>query len=449
MHTHFGMNRAAWLAGALAMAACSPSTGTGPRSLGQTEGTGSGSSGNAGGAGSQTTGAGSSGSLVDTSAGGVMITITTTNIPSQDGPDGSCAGQTVGAERRTVTTQVPVTVEVNKPVAIFIMLDQSGSMIEPATPSGTKWSVVTSGISTFVNDPKSAGIDVALGFFPPLFPNPGNCDGTGYSTPTVPMGPLPANAAAITGALPGAPTGLSTPTEGGLRGAESYCETYQTSHPDEQCVVVFATDGQPSSCDTTLTDLEGVAGDAYKQGILTFAIGMAGANASEVDFGFLDALAVAGGTNCNPPNAGNEACDIGGGSDLTTALNTIRQTVTKTVYETKTETQTTKLACAFAVPDPPAGETFDPTKVNAIFSTSAGNQEIIYQAKTVADCANTTAKAWYFDPPDNPTQILLCPNTCSSINAGRGDGGLIEGDAGALPSVEVVFGCTTDYAPIH
>jgi hypothetical protein len=216
------------------------------------------------------------------------------------------------------------TMLVKKSVALLIMLDQSLSMTEPAATSGsTKWSIATTGIANFVNDPSSVGLDVGLAFFPTLTGNSGSCDGTGYDSPDVPIAPLPSNASAIASVL-GQPTGLATPTEGGLRGATKYCGQYQKSHPSENCVVVFVTDGQPSTCNTNTTSLVQIVADAYAGGVWTSAIGMAAATAGEVDFGFLNAVAKAGGTNCNPGNPGNEACNVGSGSDMTTALDTIR-----------------------------------------------------------------------------------------------------------------------------
>jgi hypothetical protein len=373
------------------------------------------------------------------------------NPPASGGgtgmPDASCAGSVVSAERTTQTLQIPVTQTSKVPVALYFMVDQSGSMAE-AGMTGTKWSTVTDGINAFVNDPASAGLDVGLGFLPPLFGSMGDCTGAGYDTPTVPVAALPGNAMAMSAGLPAAPTGLGTPTEGGLRGAENFCLAYQSQHPDEQCAVVFVTDGQPTSCDTTLDDLVGVAADANTKGILTFAIGMASQNAGEVDFDFLNSVAKAGGTDCNPTNPGNEACDIGGGSDFTTAVATIRKTVTKTTVTTTTVTKTTALACDFQLPStPPNGQTFDRNKVNVNFTDPSGAPVPIDQAASLADCAKTNANAWYYDDPNTPTKIVLCPNTCSLINAGRGDGGFITGDVGTAPTVGLSFGCQTIIAP--
>jgi hypothetical protein len=358
------------------------------------------------------------------------------------------------AERDYITVDAG-TVVVQRPVAMYIMLDQSGSMAQAgSTTSNTKWSVVVDGITTFVNDTRSAGLDVALGFFPPLFgssvaKNANMCDGLNYQTPEVPMGTLPGNASAITSKLSNqAPTGLGTPTEGALRGAMTFCENYQQAHPDEDCVVVFATDGQPSTCDTNLTDLAKIVSDANAQGVKTFAIGMASQNPADVDFNFLNSVAIAGGTNCNPGTTGKEACNVGGGSDMSTALNTIRQTVTK--HETKTLVKQSTLACEFKVPN----TNFDPQKVNISFQNSSGAKETILNVPTANDCGRTSSKGWYYEyggsDPTVPTKMLLCPSTCTDINGGAMDGGFLSvSSAGNAPAINVQIGCKTEIAIIQ
>jgi len=434
------MVRVAWLGPVLVLGACSPGTG----GIGSNRGAADGAGG--GGSGAAPNGTGADGTVANGNGGDTFVPIDTTSSGgSGSGTDAGhqCGGETLPAERDTITVDAG-TIVTMRPVALYIMLDQSLSMDEPGAVAGsTKWTTVVDGIKSFVNDPRSAGIDAALSLFPPMFGSPGACDGTGYDTPYVPMAPLNGNAGPITAAL-GSPTGLGTPTEGGLRGAEKYCQQYQVAHPDEDCVVVFATDGQPSTCDTNQTDLTKVVSDAYAQGVKTFAIGMAGATAGEVDFNFLNALAKAGGTNCNPGSTGKEACDVGGGSDMSTALNTIRQTVTQ--HQTKTVVRTSQLACEFKTPD----TSFDPQKVNISFQGSSGTTEKVLQVSSEGDCSKATSKAWYYDDPATPTKILLCPSTCAAINAGVSDGGLIAIDnAGSAPVLDISLGCKTEVAIIQ
>jgi hypothetical protein len=238
----------------------------------------------------------------------------------------------------------------------------------------------------------------------------------------------------IISAMPPMPQGRCTPTEPALRGAEQYCSTYHQQHPNEKCVVVFVTDGVPNGCSTDATVLSGVASSAFQQdGTLTFAVGMnvAGNNGNEIDFNLLNAIAKAGGTDCNPMNPGNEACNIGGGSDFNAALASIRQTVTTT----QTVTQTTKVACQWQLPAPPEGGTLDPKKVNISF-TSAGSSRDIGNVAASADCGNVQS-GWYYDDPNSPSMILVCPDTCTLIQAA--------GDA----RIDISLGCETHDAVLR
>ncbi len=258
---------------ALTIAACSAAGGD-PNGATSPQNTGPGSGGGANVGGATGTGSTSTGAT-GTGASGDMIGVVDRG---GGGVDGGCGGPSLVAEREVVTVDAG-TIVVSRPVAMFIMLDQSLSMDEPGAAAGsTKWTTIKDGLTSFVNDPKSAGIDAALGFFPPLFGSPGDCTGAGYDQPAVPMGQLNGNGPPIANALASTalPSGFGTPTEGGLRGATTFCINYQTQHPDEDCVVVFATDGQPSTCDQTLTDLEGIASSALTNShVRTFAIGMA------------------------------------------------------------------------------------------------------------------------------------------------------------------------------
>ncbi len=458
--------------GAWGAVACSPKTGL--DTVGS--GAGNGGSGNSG-AGASSGNSGTGNGLFGNAGSGFGI-IGDSGVVG-NGSDAACAALPFSAERITVTTQVPVTTTVTEaqPVALYIMLDQSGSMGEPAaTGNMSKWAVVSGGITGFVNDPASAGIDVALSVFPTpssgggggflggLFGGGGNgcppsdCTGSAYTTAQVPMGPLPTNAPAIIAGMPSNPGGGCTPTEPALRGAESYCEAYeaaQTSSPPEKCVVVFVTDGVPNGCSSDQATLAGVAGDAYTQsGVLTFAIGMNVAAGNEVDFGLLDAIAVAGHTNCNPPNPGNEACNIGGGSDFAASLAAIRDTVTVTTTQTVTKTvvKSSTLACKYEIPPPPTGQTFDPSKVNVDYVDHLGVKGSAYEVSTASDCALATTKAWYYDVDPSvgtPTDIILCPDSCSAIQGPIGDGGVVPGDGGTQPLVNVLLGCATQKAQIH
>jgi hypothetical protein len=147
-------------------------------------------------------------------------------------PIGTCGKSTVKGEVITETrveTQIQTrtethteTREVVKPVAIYLMLDQSGSMVD-----GDKWGIAVRAINAFTADQRSSGFTVALNIFSFNFlgnpPGCAICDGSDCRTPMVPWGQLPAVATPINTALARAPIGIGTPIEAALRGVTMGC----------------------------------------------------------------------------------------------------------------------------------------------------------------------------------------------------------------------------------
>lgn len=73
-----------------------------------------------------------------------------------------------------------------------------------------------------------------------------------------------------------------------------------------------------------------------------------------------------------------------------------------------------EIACEFTIPEPPDGMAFDKDKVNVEFDTGIGATLEIGRVDNPAECANVT-DGWYYDDYDDPTTILLCPQTCDKI----------------------------------
>ncbi len=348
-------------------------------------------------------------------------------VDPSDSPDASCAAASATAEQRVVTK----TVTTQSPVALYLVQDRSGSMKDtPRNATQDKWTQATDAMNAFVADPASAGLDVALAFFP--IPS-GVCDGTNYNVPKVPMARLPSAAqvtavsAAITANAPGNGGGGQggTPIEGALRGGENYCMVYQAQNPAEKCVVVLITDGAPNGCNQDFATLAGIAGSAKMQAnVLTFAVGMDGA-----DFGLLDQIATAGGSTCGS----TPSCNVASGTmSLSQALNAIRTTVT----QTQMVVQSTKLACEYTIPTPSNGQNLDPNKVN-VQITKGGVANKVGQVPDMASCASFGNAGWYYDDPKAPKTVKFCPSTCSSLDVP--DAGVPVGTE--APHVDLLFGC--------
>lgn len=91
--------------------------------------------------------------------------------------------------------------------------------------------------------------------------------------------------------------------------------------------------------------------------------------------------------------------------------------------------QTVPLACEWDIPDPPEGESFDPTKVN-VELTLDGMEESVYYVDSEAACNG--GDGWFYLPDAvNPETIRICPSTCARTqNAGQAQ-------------VDILFGCAT------
>lgn len=88
------------------------------------------------------------------------------------------------------------------------------------------------------------------------------------------------------------------------------------------------------------------------------------------------------------------------------------------------------LACEYEIPPPGPGELFDPDEVNAEFSDGQGGVLEIGRVDDPAHCAGV-ADGWYYDNPDDPSQIILCAQTCDAIQ------GYVDAE------IKMIFGCAT------
>lgn len=92
------------------------------------------------------------------------------------------------------------------------------------------------------------------------------------------------------------------------------------------------------------------------------------------------------------------------------------------------------LACQWAIPAPPEGQTFDPAEVNVDLSTNGGSPSPLGYVEGVDACAGVTG-GWHYDDAASPSEIRLCPDTCDLVQSSD--------DA----SVKIKFGCATVNAP--
>jgi len=89
------------------------------------------------------------------------------------------------------------------------------------------------------------------------------------------------------------------------------------------------------------------------------------------------------------------------------------------------------ISCEYAIPPTPAGMEVDPGAVNVEYLPGEGkSQPILHAEAGLADCDDDSG-GWYYDDPDAPTKVILCPASCDRVRS----------DPGA--QVDVLFGCDT------
>lgn len=318
------------------------------------------------------------------------------------------------------------------PIDMYFLVDSSGSMGEQVS-GGSKWSVVSSALVAFLNDPRNAGTGIGIGYFPsvaqgtcapgqagclciPLInvcfsTEGGSCTATDYAKPSVPMALPPPLAAAVSD-IGSHGIGGGTPTKPALDGALQYLSEWAMLHPERKPLLVLATDGEPSGCDpNTPQDVATVAAGALSgpHAIKTFVIGVGSSLVS------LDLIAQAGGTDRA------FLVDTGGdvAEDFADALDQIRGAAS---------------SCDFSIPGAGAGDgKIDPTKVNVSYTASGSTSPTQVPQTFMGDPSNCDdTGGWYYDNPTAPTTIKLCDATCRSLSGS---------------AIQVEFGCDTIVRP--
>jgi hypothetical protein len=77
---------------------------------------------------------------------------------------------------------------------------------------------------------------------------------------------------------------------------------------------------------------------------------------------------------------------------------------------------------------------FDPRRVNVKFTDPTGAPTTVLYAGDAAGC-DGAAGGWYFDDPNTPSTIHLCPVTCNTVTVQIG------------MTVDIGLGCTREEIP--
>jgi hypothetical protein len=292
------------------------------------------------------------------------------------------------------------------PVDLYVMMDRSISLSETDTASGgTRWEALRGAIATFVGEAPTQNLRVGMGFFGRTGGNDDelDCDVDYYAEPAVEIAGLSDVGAAITDAMTRVSPGGFTPTAPALAGALAYATEWATDNPGRATAVVLVTDGYPTQCEPrSVSAIAELAENARvtEPYVRTFVIGLA------AEFN-LDGIARAGGTR--------QAYRVDAGDSTSSFLEALRNV------------SNTKLSCRYEIPSPPS-ETMqiDHEEVRVTYTGVDGSVEEVPRISDLEACGRNPNGGWYYDDPQAPTQILVCPCTCNRFDAGR---------------VEVALGC--------
>jgi len=91
------------------------------------------------------------------------------------------------------------------------------------------------------------------------------------------------------------------------------------------------------------------------------------------------------------------------------------------------------IPCVLNLPSPSGGGELDPTKINLVYTLPSSPLVTVPNVRGAADCG--TNEGWYYDDPASPTQIFLCPTTCSMVQS------TVEAE------LEIQFGCYNFVTP--
>ncbi|MBI5548675.1 MAG: VWA domain-containing protein [Deltaproteobacteria bacterium] len=358
--------------------------------------------------------------------------------------DGGTEGADVGIEQCAAET----TTARQLPLDIYIMLDQSGSMM--TFHNGEMgWKSVTSALESFF-DQDMTHVSIGLQYFgqPPdgitcyvsYCETDAQCSGCGtceydsrygasfctgydedynsvdedsctvsdYATPEVEIAALDApQRTALKGSIAAHYPATNTPTSAALEGAISHARSWAGAHADHVVIALLATDGEPVGCDENLEHINAIARNGLQgsPSVMTFVIGVGSSLTS------LNGIAAAGGTG--------EAFIVDTASDITAqfleALNDIRGAA---------------LGCEYTIPAPTSG-TLDYAKVNVQYTAGGSSSPVTFPKVGSASQCPASGNAWYYDDEAAPQRIMLCDSTCSMVKANRSG------------TVSIALGCAT------
>lgn len=296
------------------------------------------------------------------------------------------------------------------PVYLAFAFDVSGSMgkgDQPWHDRMLKWDPVVAATKAFFEDPASAGLNASVTFFPDEASS--RCTDAAYTMPDVAMTGLPSTAPGMAIDAIGAMAWRGgTPTLNVIHGVITSVQAAMQATPGRY-VIVLVTDGYPEGCNDNAIASVAAAVQAVAGTIPTYVIGVK-----------------------NPPIAGApdtvtnlDQVAMAGGSDHAYIIDTGNPTQTTAAFKAAIDTiRGAAISCNVQIPPAPMGSMFDKQNVVVSFTSNGTPTRLTYDATCMAP--NT----WHYDDPQNPRQVVLCPNTCSAIQSDKSG------------SLSIEFACT-------
>lgn len=339
------------------------------------------------------------------------------------------------------------------PPILEFQVDISGSMTDVASSAAgnqTKWNATRAAMTNAFGALSQSHPDWAVGIT--FFNRPGTCY-AGTQETTVPIAPLDAvQNEAISAAIAAQRPQGYTPTFCAWQYAFEQVVGYlppagSSVYERSKRYIVLMTDGIPTVRRDCCTLGGGVRGSAsavsvdefdyfvdtiattgQAAGVQTFVIGVPGSEQPQgADYDpryMLSRIADVGGTSihgCTSTSGtvngiGNQNSsyvdppgsychvDLTTAADLATALeNAIAERITGTIA-----------SCQFTVPPPSSDYYVDLAHTKVAYSPTPNSASQLLQAAADSSCAGGD---FYLDDPQNATQLILCPVTCSAIQA--------------------------------
>lgn len=286
------------------------------------------------------------------------------------------------------------------PLDIYIMFDQSGSMLNDVGGM-TRLDAVQRAARTFLRDQASLPIGVGLGYFGFQPIGQTSCVASDYASPSVSV--TLDHEAVLNSLATREPIG-ETPTGAAIRGACSYAKDWKKRNTGHSVVLLLLTDGEPKapmSCSTgtccpTLADAVQAAAECRsgQPAIKTYVLGVGP---------FLDNLqqiAQAGGTD-HAYLIGDQDVE----QKVLQALNSIRGDAS--------------IPCQLKIPAPTGSGELNYGLVNVAYQDSNCTLSTIYNVPSVASC-DAMSGGWYYDNPAAPSSVNLCGASCDRVSAPGG-----------------------------